>query len=77
VYGNEDQDFNYRLDKFGYLSYYVDLPSAVHAGNDVDEKSEYRQMKWRELKGASERMHQERLRYEATGSYYIPPPSLT
>lgn len=75
VYGNEDTDMNYRMDTLGLLNYYVDLPSAVHAGEDVAEQSDYRKMKWTELYATVPRMKAEWARYKMDG-YYIPPPQL-
>lgn len=48
-YGLEDTDFNLRSHFSGFVNFYVPNQKAKHVGHDVDEKSEYREMKNKSL----------------------------
>lgn len=78
VYGMEDVDMNYRINKcgLGLMNYYVGGLTARHCGNDVNDNTPYRKMKWAALAEA-DKIFQERVKYyEATQDYYVPPPAL-
>lgn len=44
-YGMQDADYAYRLNKTGFINYYIPDLKAIHIGNDVGERTEYRMMK--------------------------------
>jgi glycosyltransferase involved in cell wall biosynthesis len=74
LYGLEDNELNYRLHRAGYLNYYVDGPTCVHAGEDCGEKSPYRQMKWDSLARGVPILDRRRKYIEDTADYFVPPP---
>lgn len=53
-YGMQDADYAYRLNKTGFINYYIPNLKAIHIGNDVGEKSDYRLMKDEGLAKAGE-----------------------
>lgn len=44
-YGVQDTDYCYRMNKVGFISYYVNGLTSEHIGHDVGQNSEYRKMK--------------------------------
>jgi len=51
-YGLEDSDLSLRFYYQGLYNYYVPDVKGTHVGHDVESDSEYRKMKWEELKKA-------------------------
>jgi len=51
-YGLEDSDLAMRFYYQGLYNYYVPGLKGTHLGHDIEDKGEYRQMKWEELKKA-------------------------
>jgi GT2 family glycosyltransferase len=70
-YGLEDSDFHYRLNKAGFTNFYLSGKTSQHIGNDVGEKSEYRQSKWESLSANLPIWHEQRARYDENESYYL------
>lgn len=48
-YGLEDSDFALRSHYSGHINFYIPNQTGIHVGHDVDEKSEYREMKNKSL----------------------------
>ena len=44
-YGMQDADYAFRLNKSGFINYYIPNLSANHIGHDVGQQTEYRLMK--------------------------------
>jgi len=44
-YGVQDSDYCYRMNKVGFINYYISDLKSVHIGHDVGEQTEYRKMK--------------------------------
>ncbi len=44
-YGVQDSDYCYRMNKVGFINYYVNGLTSEHIGHDVGQNSEYRKMK--------------------------------
>ena len=75
-YGNEDVEMNRRMRLAGYKNYYLGAGDrCIHVGDDVGEKTPYRQMKWDSLHGTGAPVLTERFIYfDCTGDFYVPPP---
>jgi len=44
-YGMQDADFAFRLNKSGFINYYIPNLKSNHIGNDIGQQSDYRRMK--------------------------------
>ncbi len=70
-YGMQDADYAYRLNKSGFINYYLDGLKSEHIGHDVGQQSEYRKMKDDGLNVAGEKWGKWTAHYESTGDYTI------
>ncbi len=71
-YGLEDSDYHHRLNRLGYKQYYVDSVKSNHLGDDVHQKTEYREMKWKSLEKNAAIFGEQTKLYDETQNYYIP-----
>lgn len=69
-YGMQDGDFAYRLNKAGFINYYIHGMKSEHIGHDVGEQTEYRKMKDEGLKEAKEKWEKWTALYDE-GDYII------
>jgi GT2 family glycosyltransferase len=75
-YAFEDADFNFRARNTGHINYYIPNMIASHCGNDVGEKSAYRQSKWDSLTKSAPIYNANISRYAETGNYFVPLPPM-
>ena len=75
-YGLEDRDYLERLKGKGFICYYIADGKSEHIGQDVDQKNEYREMKWKNLERVYPTFCANMERYKATQEFYLPPPEL-
>lgn len=71
-YGMQDADFAYRLNKTGFINYYIPHLSSNHIGHDVGQNTEYRRMKDEGLAIADEKWKKWTKHYDETQNYYLP-----
>lgn len=74
-YGIEDSDFNERVNRAGFNSFYVPGSKSSHVGGDVGEDSKYRKLKDESLRRNAE-MFSDRLSRIAEGHWTEPMPEL-
>lgn len=70
-YGMQDGDYAYRLNKSGFINYYIPHLSSNHIGADVGQISEYRQMKDAGLALSDEKWKRWTKHYDETENYTI------
>lgn len=70
-YGMQDADYAYRLNKLGFVSYYLPGLSSEHIGADMGTDSEYRMMKNKGLEKANGVWTEAVARYDSTGIYKL------
>ena len=70
-YGLEDSDYHWRLNKCGFVNFYIPGMTSEHRAHDVGENSEYRKMKDESLKKNEKLFGENIKRMEETGNYYI------
>lgn len=70
-YGMQDADYAYRLNKSGFINYYLDGLKSEHIGHDVGQQTEYRKMKDVGLSVAGEKWARWTAHYDTTGDYTI------
>lgn len=70
-YGMQDADYAYRLNKLGFISYYLPGLSAEHIGADVGTNSAYRAMKDAGLEKATAVWTEAVARYDSSGIYKL------
>lgn len=66
-YGMQDGDYAYRLNKAGFINYYIPRMNQNHLGNDVGNGTEYRKMKDDGLALADEKWKKWCNYYDSTG----------
>ena len=71
-YGLEDSDYHYRMNKSGFINYYIFGLKSEHVGDDVTTQSEYRTMKWNSLSKNTTVFTEQTQHYDATNNYYLP-----
>lgn len=69
-YGLDDSDYHYRLNKSGYINFYLKDARSTHVAEDVGEKSEYRKMKDESQGKNLEIFSQAIKKYDETKNYY-------
>jgi GT2 family glycosyltransferase len=70
-YGRQDADFAYRLNKLGYINYYIPNMQSNHIGHDVGNGTEYRKMKDEGLSLSEEKWNYWCNYYDTTQDYTI------
>lgn len=70
-YGMQDADYAYRLNKLGFVSYYLPGLESQHIGADMGQDSEYRQMKNAGLEKAGAVWTEAVAKYDSTGIYKL------
>lgn len=70
-YGMQDADYAYRLNKLGFVSYYLPGLTSEHIGADMGQESEYRAMKNAGLEKAGAVWTEATARYDSTGIYKL------
>lgn len=70
-YGMQDADYAYRLNKLGFVSYYLPGLSSEHIGHDMGQDSEYRAMKNAGLEKAGDIWKAATAKYDETGIYKL------
>lgn len=70
-YGLEDSDYHWRLNKSGFVNFYIPGMTSEHRAHDVGEQSEYRKMKDESLAKNLQLFSDNINRMDATGNYYI------
>lgn len=75
-YGLEDSDFALRSHYSGHVNFYVPGQKAIHAGHDVGEKSDYRQMKDKSLSNNVSRYGERKPKIEAKELLIEPTPPM-
>jgi glycosyltransferase involved in cell wall biosynthesis len=75
-YGNEDVEYNRRSIMAGFVNYYLGAGDRIqHLGEDAKEKTDYREMKWKDLRGVGHPVLMRRFQeLRDTGDFYLPPP---
>lgn len=70
-YGMQDADYAHRLNKMGYINYYIAGLKSEHLGHDVGQPTDYRRMKDAGLAVAGEKWKIWNEYYQNTGNYYL------
>lgn len=70
-YGMQDADFAYRLNKTGFVNYYLHGLKADHVGNDVGQQTEYRKMKDKGLAESADKWNFWTTFYDYSENYII------
>lgn len=70
-YGMQDADYAYRLNKLGFVSYYVPGLASEHIGADMGTDSDYRAMKNAGLAKALETWTASVAKYESTQNFKL------
>lgn len=70
-YGMQDADYAYRLNKLGFVGYYLPGLASEHIGADMGQDSEYRAMKNAGLEKAGAVWTAAVQKYDSTGTYKI------
>ncbi len=68
-YGMQDSDYAYRLNKLGFVNYYIPSITSNHIGHDVGQQTEYRKMKDEGLNKAQDVWNKLIERYESTNNF--------
>jgi glycosyltransferase involved in cell wall biosynthesis len=70
-YGMQDADYAFRLNKLGFINYYIPNLRADHIGHDVGQQTEYRLMKDEGLKKAEAIYNELCFEYDKSENYTI------
>lgn len=70
-YGMQDADYAYRLNKLGFVSYYLPGLASEHIGHDMGQDSEYRAMKNAGLGKSMDIWTAAVAKYDSTGIYKL------
>lgn len=70
-YGMQDADYAFRLNKSGFINYYIPNLKANHIGNDVGQQTDYRRMKDEGLAKAGAIYNASCFKYDQTENYTI------
>jgi len=70
-YGMQDGDYAYRLNKKGFINYYIPNMKSNHIGNDVGNGTEYRKMKDEGLALSDAKWKHWTSHYDETENYTI------
>lgn len=70
-YGMQDADYAYRLNKLGFVSYYLPGMESQHIGADMGQDSAYRQMKDAGLAKSMDVWNAAKEKYDSTGVYKL------
>jgi GT2 family glycosyltransferase len=70
-YGMQDGDYAYRLNKKGFINYYIPNLKSNHIGNDVGNGTEYRKMKDDGLALSDEKWNYWTKKYDESENYTI------
>lgn len=70
-YGMQDADYAYRLNKLGFVSYYLPGLTSEHIGADMGTETEYRAMKNAGLEKAGDVWTAAIFEYDSTGNYKL------
>ena len=68
-YGMQDADYAYRLDKLGFVNYYIPGMTSNHIGHDVGQETDYRKMKDEGLYRAGNVWNRLTSWYDSTNNY--------
>jgi len=71
MYGMDDSDYAFRLQRMSFRNYYVPDLHSEHIGHDVGNGSEYRKMKDDSLNKAMDVWNSNTARYDETKNYYV------
>lgn len=70
-YGMQDSDYAYRLNKLGFVNYYLHDLRSEHIGHDVGQDTPYRRMKDEGLAKCQTLWNEELAKYEEQENYTI------
>jgi GT2 family glycosyltransferase len=70
-YSTNDSDYAFRLNRTGFMNYYINGMRAEHIGHDVGSKSPYRKMKDEGLSRGAERYNYWTAKYDREHNYYV------
>lgn len=70
-YGMQDADYAYRLNKLGFVSYYLPDMKSEHIGHDMGQETEYRKMKDAGLAKATDVWNAAKEKYDSSGIYKL------
>ena len=70
-YGMQDGDYAYRLNKKGFINYYIPNMKSNHIGNDVGNGTDYRKMKDEGLALSGDKWKHWTTHYDETENYTI------
>ncbi len=70
-YGQQDADYGFRLNKTGFINYYIPGFKSEHIGHDVGQNSEYRRMKDAGLQKSNAAWNRAQEHYERNQSYFL------
>lgn len=70
-YGMQDADYAFRLNKSGFVNYYIPNLRADHIGHDVGQQTEYRLMKDEGLRKAEAIYNENCFEYDRNENYTI------
>lgn len=70
-YGMQDADFAFRLNKSGFINYYIPDLKSNHIGHDIGEQSDYRRMKDEGLMKAESIYNESCYNYDKHENYTI------
>lgn len=68
-YGMQDSDYGYRLNKSGFVNYYIPSITSNHIGHDVGQETDYRKMKDEGLNKAQDVWNKLTAWYDSTNNY--------
>ena len=68
-YGMQDSDYAYRLNKSGFVNYYIPSITSNHIGHDVGQETDYRKMKDEGLNKAQGVWNKLTAWYDSTNNY--------
>lgn len=68
-YGMQDTDYGYRLNKLGFVNYYIPSITSNHIGHDVGQETDYRKMKDEGLNKAQAVWEKLTAWYDSTNNY--------
>lgn len=71
-YGMQDSDYAHRLNKSGFINYYLCDELSSHIGHDFGQDSPYRKMKDEGLSTSGEKWQYWLNHYEETKNYFLP-----
>lgn len=70
-YGLDDSDYSYRLNKCGFISFYINGLSSVHVENDWGQDTPYRKMKDASLSKNLALFNRSISQYDQAEQYYV------